>query len=201
MGDRGGRGSKMFPDDGSLTKFRRLTPVEKIIAIYSGTLDQKGPEKLRIGWERGLTKGDLAAAVFGSDRPYYQAKIGLLVSAARNYWRGKEKGKGYVLGSEYRRVGKHKEWRYCLIDSSIGAAKVQKRHISLAAGNVKSAIANEPVFEEQGLLPAPMAERLKAYQILPALEEAESGYIGIIEAAKPKELAEAEKGKDTNKED
>lgn len=194
----------MSPDDGYLTKFRRLTPVEKIVAIYSGTFDQKEPGKLLIGWERGLTKGDLAAAVFGSDSLFNQSKIGLLVSAARNYWRGDEdtdKDKRYVLGSEYRRVGKHKEWRYCLIDSSIGAAKVQKRHISLAAGNVKSAIANEPVFEEQGLLPAPMAERLKAYQILPALEEAESGYMGIIEAAKPKELSEAEKGKDTNKGD
>ncbi|MBA7677487.1 hypothetical protein ES703_85745 [subsurface metagenome] len=190
----------MSPNDGYLTKFRRLTPVEKIVAIYSGTLDQKEPgklRKLRIGWERGLTKGDLAEAVFGSDRLYNQTKIGLLVSAARNYWRGE----GYVLGSEYRRVGKHKEWRYCLIDSSIGAAKVQKRHISLAAGNVKSAMANEPVFEEQGLLPAPMAERLKSYDILPALEEAESGYIGIIKAAKPKELSEAEKSEDTDKED
>lgn len=187
----------MSADDGYLTKFRRLTPVEKIVAIYSGTFDQKEPRKLLIGWERGLTKGDLAEAVFGSDKPYYQAKIGLLVSEARNYWRGK----GYVLGSVYKRIGKHKEWRYCLIDSAIGAAKVQKRHISLAAGNVKSAMANEPVFEEQGLLPAPMAERLKAYKILPALEEAESGYLGIIEAAKPRELSEAEKSEDTDKEE
>lgn len=187
----------MSPDDGYLAKFRRLTPVEKIIAIYSGTVDREESGKLRIGWERGLTKGDLAAAVLGSDSQFSQSKIGLLVSAARNYWRRK----GYVLGSEYRRVGKHKEWRYCLIDSSIGAAKIQKRHVSLASGNLKSARANELPFEEQGLLPAPMADRLKTYEILPALEEAERSYAGIIEVAKSKELPEAGKSEDTDKED